>query len=79
MHAILGINCFSHDTAACLLVDGQVVAFVEEERLNREVHTKRFPHQAISSCLRQGGLDIGDVDVVAFAHQPLADFRRGAA
>ncbi len=79
MHAVLGINCFSHDTAACLLVDGRVVAFVEEERLNRDVHTKRFPHQAIASCLRQGGLDIGDVDVVAFAHQPVTDFKRAAA
>ncbi|MHB1535110.1 MAG: carbamoyltransferase family protein [Acidimicrobiales bacterium] len=79
MHAVLGINCFSHDTAACLLVDGQLVAFVEEERLNREVHTKRFPHQAIASCLRQGGLDITDVDVVAFAHRPGTDFARGAA
>lgn len=78
MRAVLGINCFSHDTAACLLVDGEVVAFVEEERLNREVHTKRFPHQSIASCLRQGGIDIRDVEVVAFAHRPSVDFVRGA-
>jgi predicted NodU family carbamoyl transferase len=44
---ILGINCFSHDTAACLLQDGQVAAFVEEERFNREKHTKAFPDRAI--------------------------------
>ncbi len=79
MHAVLGINCFSHDTAAALLVDGQLVAFVEEERLNREVHTKRFPHQAIASCLRQGGIDIADVEMVAFAYRPQDDFARGAA
>ncbi|MGI8492395.1 MAG: carbamoyltransferase N-terminal domain-containing protein, partial [Acidimicrobiales bacterium] len=78
MQVVLGINCFSYDTAAALLVDGGLVAFVEEERLNRDVHTKRFPHQAIASCLRQGGLDIGDVDIVAFAHQPVRDFVRGA-
>lgn len=78
MHAVLGINCFSHDTAAALLVDGQLVAFVEEERLNRDVHTKRFPHQAIGSVLRQGGLDIGDVDVVALAQRPAVDFARSA-
>jgi carbamoyltransferase len=79
VHAVLGINCFSHDTAACLLVDGQLVAFAEEERLNREVHTKRFPHQAISSCLRLGGLSIDDIDLVAFAQRPAVDFARGAS
>jgi carbamoyltransferase len=78
VEAILGVNCFSHDTSAALLVDGELVAFVEEERFNREVHTKRFPHQAIGSVLRQGGIDIGDVGYVAFAHQPRVDFRRGA-
>jgi carbamoyltransferase len=78
VEAILGINCFSHDTSAALLVDGQLVAFAEEERFNREVHTKRFPHQAIGSVLRQGGIDVGAVDHVAFAHQPRTDFRRGA-
>ncbi|HLH99363.1 MAG TPA: carbamoyltransferase [Acidimicrobiales bacterium] len=78
MYAILGINCFSHDTAAALLVDGRLVAFVEEERLNRDVHTKRFPHQAVASCLRQAGIGIDDVDLVGFAHQPAADLRRGA-
>ena len=78
MEAVLGINCFSHDTSAALLVDGELVAFAEEERFNREVHTKRFPHQAIASVLRQGGIDVGAIGHVAFAHQPLTDFRRGA-
>ncbi|MEX0364400.1 carbamoyltransferase N-terminal domain-containing protein, partial [Mycoplasmopsis synoviae] len=55
------------------------VAFVEEERLNRDVHTKRFPHQAIASVLRQGGVDINDVDAVAFAHKPAIDFARSAS
>lgn len=75
---ILGINCFSHDTAACLVVDGQVVALCEEERFNRQTHTKRFPHQAIASCLRRGGLSMAEVDVVAVAHRPGADAARGA-
>src|SRR5215218_10469746 len=44
---VLGINCFSHDTAACLLEDGRLIALAEEERFNRERHTKRFPDQAI--------------------------------
>ncbi|MDP9343787.1 MAG: carbamoyltransferase [Actinomycetota bacterium] len=76
---ILGINCFSHDTAAALLQDGVPVAFVEEERFNREKHTKAFPDAAIEFCLRQGGIGIKDVDVVVFSHRIGLDFRRGAA
>jgi carbamoyltransferase len=75
---ILGINCFAHDTAAALLVDGVPVAFVEEERFNRDKHTKAFPDLAIEFCLRQGGMTIEDVDVVAFAHRAGTDFARGA-
>jgi len=64
---VLGINCFSHDTAACLLGEGRIVAFAEEERFNRERHTKRFPDQAIGFCLQAAGIGMADVDVVAFA------------
>jgi carbamoyltransferase len=76
---VLGINCFSHDTAACLLADGHLVAFAEEERFNRERHTKRFPDQAIGFCLAQAGIGMGEVDVVAFAHRPGLDLARGVA
>jgi len=79
MTTILGINCFSHDTAACVLRDGAPVAFVEEERFNRECHTKAFPEQAVSYCLDAAGVAMRDVDVVAFAHRPLVDLRRGWA
>jgi len=75
---ILGINSFAHDTAACLVVDGIPVAFVEEERLNRDKHTKAFPDLAIRWCLDQGGIEMDDVDVVAFSHEAGVDFRRGA-
>ena len=51
---ILGINCFAHDTAAALLQDGQPVAFVEEERFNRDKHTKAFPDRAIGFTLLLG-------------------------
>jgi carbamoyltransferase len=78
VHSILGVNCFSHDTAACLLIDGRIVAFAEEERFNRERHTKRFPDNAIRFCLQRAGLRAGDLDVVAFAHRPGLDFARGA-
>src|SRR5438093_3959692 len=76
---VLGINCFSHDTAAALLQDGEPIAFVEEERLNREKHTKAFPDRAVEFCLRRAGIGIAEVDVVAFAHRAGVDFARGAA
>jgi carbamoyltransferase len=75
---ILGINCFAHDTAAALLQDGAPVAFIEQERFNREKHTKAFPDDAIHFCLTQSGLSIRDIDVVAFAHKAGVDFERGA-
>ena len=75
---ILGINCFAHDTAGALVQDGRVVAFVEEERFNRDKHTKAFPDQAVAYCLAEGGIGMGDVDLLAFAHRAGADFRRGA-
>jgi carbamoyltransferase len=76
---ILGINCFSHDTAAALLRDGEPVAFVEEERFNRDKHTKAFPDNAVEFCLRIGGISIEDVDVVAFAHKAGIDYVRAAS
>ncbi|HJP64748.1 MAG TPA: carbamoyltransferase N-terminal domain-containing protein, partial [Actinomycetota bacterium] len=75
---ILGINCFSHDTAAALLQDGTPVAFIEEERFNRDKHTKAFPDAAIEFCLRTAGISIEDVDVVAFPHKAGVDYTRGA-
>jgi carbamoyltransferase len=55
------------------------VAFVEEERFNREKHTKAFPDKAIEFCLREAGIGIRDVHIVAFAHRAGLDFRRGMA
>ena len=77
MTAILGINCFSHDTAAALVVDGHLVALGEEERFNRDRHTKAFPDAAIGACLAQAGLRAADLDVVAVAQRPLSDLTRG--
>ncbi len=76
---ILGINCFSHDTAAALLQDGEPVAFIEEERFNREKHTKAFPDAAVEFCLRIAGISIHEVDAVAFAHRAGIDYARGVA
>ena len=76
---ILGLNCLAHDTAAALVMDGQVVAFVEEERLSREKHTWKFPDLAIRWCLETGGLAMGDIDVVTFDYRPALDYARGMA
>ena len=76
---ILGINCFAHDTAAALLMDGGPVAFVEEERFNREKHTKAFPDQAIEFCLRTGGITIDEVEVVAFRDARTHSWERDGA
>lgn len=78
MH-VLGINCFSHDTAACLLEDGRIAGFAEEERFNREQHTRAFPDDAVGYCLAQAGIAMSDVEAVVFAHQSGRDLARGAA
>jgi len=79
IHNILGINCTSHDTSACLVKDGAISGFVEEERLNREKHTTAFPTKSIDWVLANGGLTIDDLDAIAVAttnHEPWGHFFR---
>lgn len=66
MGYILGINCFTHDAAATLLKDGIPVFACEEERLNRQKHTKAFPKYAIEYALKENDLTINDLDHIAF-------------
>jgi carbamoyltransferase len=73
---LLGISAFYHDSAACLLVDGEVVAAAQEERFSRKRHDAGLPRRAIDSCLAQGGLAIGDLDGVAFYDKPLLKLER---
>jgi carbamoyltransferase len=73
---ILGISAFYHDSAACLLVDGRIVAAAQEERFTRKKHDASFPHRAARYCLDAGGIDIGDVDHVAFYDKPFLKFER---
>jgi carbamoyltransferase len=76
MTAILGISAFYHDSAAALVVDGQIVAAAQEERFTRKKHDPAFPTQAIDYCLRQAGLAADDLDYVAFYDKPLTKFER---
>lgn len=73
---ILGISCFYHDSAACLLADGRLVAAVQEERFSRRKHDPRFPEKAIAYCLSEGGLTVRDLDYVAFYDKPFLTFER---
>ena len=76
MTAILGVSCYFHDAAAALLVDGQLVAAAEEERLSRVKHDARFPEHAIRFCLDRAGLQPGDLDHVVFYEKPHVKVRR---
>ncbi len=75
MH-ILGISCYYHDAAAALVTDGRIVAAAQEERFSRKKHDARFPQHAVAYCLKEGGISIGDVDIVAFYDKPLLKFER---
>jgi carbamoyltransferase len=75
---VLGINCFSHDTSACLLRDGAPIAFGEQERFNRDQHTTAFPEDAVAYCLASAGVRPSQLDAVAFAHRSDLDLARGA-
>lgn len=76
MTAILGISAFYHDSAAALVVDGEIVAAAQEERFTRRKHDARFPARAAAYCLREAGLAASDVDYVAFYEKPLVKFER---
>ena len=74
---ILGISAFYHDSAACLVRDGEIVAAAQEERFTRKKHDAEFPINAIRSSLAQGGLaDAKDVDLVAFYEKPFLKCER---
>ncbi len=76
MTAILGISAFYHDSAAAMVVDGNIVAAAQEERFTRKKHDHRFPKSAIEFCLQQAGLRAADLDYVGFYDKPLTKFER---
>jgi len=76
MTAILGISAFYHDSAAALLVDGQVVAAAQEERFTRKKHDPGFPAHAIQYCLREAGLRPSDIEYAVFYDKPFLKFER---
>ena len=73
---VLGISAFYHDSAACLLKDGELVAAAQEERFTRKKHDSGFPKASISYCLAEGGISGDDVDHVVFYEKPFLKFER---
>lgn len=76
MTAILGISAFYHDSAAALVVDGEMIAAAQEERFTRIKHDFVFPANAIEYCLKEGGLSAKQLDAVVFYDKPLLKFER---
>jgi carbamoyltransferase len=75
MH-ILGISAYYHDSAACLVRDGEIIAAAQEERFSRKKHDHRYPASAVEFCLNHAGVKPEDVDLVAFYDKPLLKFER---
>jgi len=76
MKTILGISAFYHDSAAALIIDGNIVAAAQEERFTRKKHTPDFPVNAVKFCLENSGCSIDELDAVVFYDKPLLKFER---
>lgn len=73
---ILGISCFYHDSASCLVRDGEIIAAAQEERFTRKKHDFNFPRQSIDWCLKEGEISVEQLDFVAFYDKPFIKFER---
>jgi carbamoyltransferase len=73
---ILGISAFYHDSAACLVCDGEIIAAAQEERFSRIKHDPGFPRNAVQYCLQEAGITAAELDYVGFYDKPLLTFER---
>ncbi len=73
---VLGISAFYHDSAACIVEDGEIVAAAQEERFTRKKHDARFPINAVRFCLDYSGTSIEELSAIAFYEKPLIKFER---
>ena len=73
---ILGISCFYHDSAACLIKDGEIITAVQEERFTRKKHDSDFPINAIKYCLKSQSIDLRDINSIVYYEKPLLTFER---
>ena len=73
---ILGISAYYHDSSACLVVDGEIISAVQEERFTRKKHDSSFPTNCIQYCLKENHLKLNDIDSVIYYEKPLLTFER---
>ncbi|BDQ03043.1 carbamoyltransferase [Ignavibacterium sp.] len=73
---ILGISAFYHDSAACIVKDGEIIAAAQEERFTRKKHDHNFPQKAIEYCLKEAGITTKQLDLIAFYDKPFLKFER---
>ncbi len=76
MTSILGISAFYHDSAACLLKDGKIIAAAQEERFSRKKHDPRYPHHAIEFVLKYSNMKLSEIDQIVFFEKPFLKFER---
>ncbi len=76
MNKILGISAFYHDSAACILIDGKIIAAAQEERFTRKKHDPRYPFNAIEFVLKYANIRLSEVDQIVFFEKPFLKFER---
>ena len=76
MSSILGISAFYHDSAACILINGKIIAAAQEERFTRKKHDPNYPHNAIEFVLKYASLKLSEVDQIVFFEKPFLKFER---
>ena len=76
MSSILGISAFYHDSAACIIVNGEIIAAAQEERFTRKKHDQSYPYNAIEFVLKFAKLKLNDVDQIVFFEKPFLKFER---
>ena len=76
MSSILGISAFYHDSAACILKNGKIIAAVQEERFTRKKHDPNYPHNSIEFVLKYANLKLSEVDQIVFFEKPFLKFER---
>ena len=73
---ILGISAYYHDSAACLIKDGEIIAAAQEERFSRKKHDSSFPNYAIKYCVDEAQISPSEIDKVVFYEKPFMKFER---
>ena len=73
---ILGISAFYHDSAACIIKNGNIIAASQEERFTRKKHDQNLPSNAIKYCLKEAGINANDLQIIAFYDKPFLKFER---